>query len=110
MSQETRRDRRTRQAAADLCDEEVLLCAGAGVCQAALITIMASADAFAARLAASSQAAAELSTLQMRQLALSLTEMRPTRSPVVDVVGTHVRSETRQQTRDSAFYGAPVVT
>jgi hypothetical protein len=105
MSQDSRRERRAERATAAVREEEVLLCAGAGVCQAALITLMASADAFAARLAASSQAAAELSTLQIRQLALSLTEMQTTRvARTVDV-----RSESRQATTMPA-YGAPVVT
>ena len=105
MSQDSRRERRAERATAAVREEEVLLCAGAGVCQAALITLMASADAFAARLAASSQAAAELSTLQIRQLALSLTEMQTTRvARTVDV-----RSESRQATTTPA-YGAPVVT
>jgi hypothetical protein len=109
MSQDSRRERRFERTTAAVREEEALMCAGAGVCQAALITIMASADAFAARLAASSQAAAELSTLQIRQLALSLTEMQTARVARAVDVGAHVRSEARQEARYSA-YGAPVVT
>lgn len=90
-------------------DENLLLCAGAGVCNAGLITIMASADAFASRLAASSQTAAELSTLSIRQLALSLAEMQPVRATRSADVGVRAVSQTRQDT-PSAFYGAPVVT
>ncbi|MBA4806081.1 hypothetical protein [Brevundimonas sp.] len=90
-------------------DDTLLFCAGAGVCNAGLITLMASADAFAARLAASTQYASELSTLQLRQLALSLADMQPSRTARTTEVG--VRSVSRV-TREpsSAFYGAPVVT
>ena len=66
MTQEETRSPDLRGSAA--CRDDLLvLCGGAGVCNASLITIMASADAFAARLAASSQHAAELSTLPERR-------------------------------------------
>lgn len=91
-------------------DEALLLCAGAGVCNAGLITIMASADAFAARLAASTQHAAELSTLQIRQLATSLADMQQIRTVRTADVGARSVSQVRQEPAPSAFYGAPVVT
>ncbi|MEC8457269.1 MAG: hypothetical protein VXZ43_10195, partial [Pseudomonadota bacterium] len=71
--------------------------------------IMASADAFAARLAASSQHAAELSTLQLRQLATSLAEMQPMRVARGADMGVRAVSQTHAQA-PSPMYGAPVVT
>lgn len=105
----TREDGRTRTEArldADL----MLVCGGAGVCNAALITLLASADAFAARLASSTQFAAELSTLQIRQLSTSLADLQPPRAPKTVDVGVRATSQVRQEPQPSAFYGAPVVT
>ncbi|GLK49875.1 hypothetical protein GCM10017620_28490 [Brevundimonas intermedia] len=114
MSPQTRRETREDRREHDVCrDESLLLCAGAGLCQASLITIMASADAFAARLAASTLQAAELATLQTRYLAASLAEMQTLRAaaPVVApaALAAHAVSQVRQDP-PSAFYGAPVVT
>jgi len=90
-------------------EDALLLCAGAGVCNAGLITILASADAFAARLAASTQHASELSALQIRQLALILSDMQsPGVSRTTEVGVRSVSQVTREPS--SAFYGAPVVT
>lgn len=105
----TREDRRAKTEArldADL----VLTCGGTGVCNAALITLLASADAFAARLASSTQFAAELSTLQIRQLATSLADLQPPRALKSVDVGVRSTSQIRQEPQPSAFYGAPVVT
>jgi hypothetical protein len=114
MSPQTRREKREDRREPDFCREEpLLLCAGAGLCQASLITIMASADAFAARLAASTLQAAELATLQTRYLAASLAEIQPLRAaPAVAApagMAAHAVSQVRQDP-PSAFYGAPVVT
>jgi hypothetical protein len=111
MTPEDRRARTEARLDADLCREDMLLvCGGAGICNAALITLLASADAFAARLASSTQVAAELSTLQIRQLATSLAELQPSRSYRSVDVGVRSTSQVRQEPQPSAFYGAPVVT
>ena len=66
---------------ADVVNPDVLLLStGAGIANAGLITMMASADAFAARLLASTHHAAELSTLQMRNLSTSLADLSVARS------------------------------
>jgi hypothetical protein len=118
MSAQTRHEKREDRRAHDVCREEpLLLCAGAGICQASLITIMASADAFAARLAASTLQAAELATLQTRYLAASLAEMQPLRAAAPVGVGlaapaamaAHAVSQVRQEA-PSAFYGPPFLT
>jgi hypothetical protein len=107
MTQEETRSPDLRGSAA--CRDDLLvLCGGAGVCNASL---MASADAFAARLAASSQHAAELSTLQLRQLATSLAEMQPMRAARAADMGVRAVSQTHAQAPSpSPMYGAPVVT
>lgn len=111
MTREEMRSRADEGRAVAACrDEALLLCAGPGVCNAGLITIMASADAFAARLAASTQHAAELSTLQIRQLAASLSDMQQVRTVRSADVGVRSVSQVRQEPAPSAFYGAPVVT
>lgn len=107
MTQEEKRSAKAT-ASAPCRDDLLVLCGGAGVCNASLITIMASTDAFAARLAASSQHAAELSTLQLRQLATSLAEMQPMRTRAADM-GVRAVSQTHTQAA-SPMYGAPVVT
>jgi hypothetical protein len=114
MSPQTRREKREDRREHDVCrDESLLLCAGAGLCQASLITIMASADAFAARLAASTLQAAELATLQTRYLAASLAEMQTLRAASAVGVGLAAPAAAAHavsQVRRDAFYGAPVVT
>lgn len=108
----TRDDRREKEARRDAegHDEEVLLvCGVGGVCNAGLITLLAAADAFAARLATSHQHAAELSALHIRHLATSLADAQPTRSVKAVDVGVHSTSQVRREA-PSAFYGAPVVT
>ena len=110
MTQEETRSADARTSAASR-DDILVLCGGAGICNASLITIMASADAFAARLAASSQHAAELSTLQLRQLATSLAEMQPMRAARAADMGVRAVSQTHAQAPSpSPMYGAPVLT
>ncbi|WP_395943764.1 hypothetical protein [Brevundimonas sp.] len=95
---------RAAHAAADL-----YLCAGAGVCNASLITLLASADAFAARLQASTFHSAELSTLQLRQLAVSLADLQPAPKSRARDVGVSAVSRMERETF-SPVHGAPVVT
>lgn len=94
-------------AAEPLGRDGLLFFAGAGVCHAGLITLMASADAFSARLTASVHHASELSTLHMRQLALSLADMQPQRRER-SVTDLSVRSTSSRTT--SYPPGYPVVT
>lgn len=79
--------------------EMVALLAGAGVVGAGVAGLLASADAFNARLAAASQHSAQLSTLQIRSLANCLADLR---SPPTSYV--------RRTVRRTLPPGAPVVT
>lgn len=99
--------RTARVACAAGCGDALLYCAGAGVMQASLISLLASADAFSARLQYATQQTAQLQMLQLQSLSTSIADLQraPARAAVA-AAATHV-SPPRERLYE---YGAPVVT